>query len=579
MRLIELTSSRRSFKTIRFNRTGLSLVVGCHTKKQSKNIQATYNGVGKSLLVALIQYCLGSNRNKHFEAHLDGWDFTLAFEHAEKTHSVTRKVGADKILFNGTEMKLKEFKGALNELRVFELPADVSALSFRSLISFFLRPSRTSYNSPEAAVAEWTPYQRVLVQSFLLGLDYHLVVQKHDAKKRLDEQLDLANRYKKDKELRDFYVGEKNAEMELVSLRERIAKLEASLSAFTVAEDYGERQAAADELHAKIMEARNEEAILAAKLSDIALAMSFRPDVTPERVARLYQEAEVSLPTAVTKRLEDVDRFHDRLRENRLHRLEQEKMRAIAEQREWQKKRATWQEQLDGLLQYLRAHRALDEYAENNRFLSELIAKARKIEDYVALLAKYTDEAQRTRAEMGKATVQTTECLKAAKPHLDVLMDTFRGYAREFYGDKPAGLVIRNNDKDDNQVRYDIEARIEHDAADGINHVRIFCFDLLLLTLRQRHSVGFLFHDSRLYADMDWHQRLTLFRLADRICRQQGLQYIATINEDHVESLREPAGACFERLFVEPRILELTDVEDGSGKLLGVQIEMKYEAD
>src|SRR5262249_33772218 len=107
--------------------------------------------------------------------------------------------------------------------------------------------------------------------------------------------------------------------------------------------------------------------------------------------------------------------------------------------------------------------------------------------------------------------------------------------------------------------------------------VRIFCFDLLLLSLHCRHAVGFLFHDSRLYSDMDWHQRLTLFRLADRVCRELHFQYIATINEDHVGSLREPAGSDFDRLFLAPRILELTDEPDGSGKLLGVQIEMKYE--
>jgi uncharacterized protein YydD (DUF2326 family) len=78
---------------------------------------------------------------------------------------------------------------------------------------------------------------------------------------------------------------------------------------------------------------------------------------------------------------------------------------------------------------------------------------------------------------------------------------------------------------------------------------------------------------------MDWHQRLTLFRLVDRVCREKHLQYIATINEDHIESLRESAGDDFDRLFITPRILELTDEPNGSGKLLGVQVEMKYEGE
>lgn len=576
MRLVELTSSRSTFKTVRFNRTGLSLVVGRHTAKQSKNIQATYNGVGKSLLVALLHYCLGANRNKPLEEHLEGWDFTLVFEHAGETHRITRTVGDETLAFDGGTMKVTSYRDALNELGIFELPGDVSTLAFRSLINFFLRPTRASYVAPDVPVSQWTPYQRVLYQSFLLGLDYHQAVQKHDAKKKLDEQIELANRYKKDKELREFYLGEKNAEVELASLREKIARLQESLAAFTVAKDYGERQVAADQLHTTILDARNEEAILASQLADIELAMTLRPDVTPDRVMRLYKEAEVALPASVAKRLEDVNLFHERLRENRLRRLELEKRRVLAEQLSWRQKRERWEVELDGLLQYLKAHRALDEYTENNRFLSELTAKARKIEDYLSLLSKYTDEAQRIKAEMGKATVQATEYLKGAKPHLDVLMDSFREYAREFYGDVPAGLVIRNNDGD-NQVRFDIEARIENDAADGINQVRIFCFDLLLLRLQQRHRVGFLFHDSRLYSEMDPHQRLTLFRLAERVCREDGSQYIATVSEDQITSLQDLAGATFDRLFVTPRILELTDEPDGSGKLLGVQIEMKYE--
>ncbi len=191
-------------------------------------------------------------------------------------------------------------------------------------------------------------------------------------------------------------------------------------------------------------------------------------------------------------------------------------------------------------------------------------------------MAKYIQEAQRIRAEMTTATVQTTKYLKTIKLHTDRLMDSYRGFAREFYGDKPAGLVVRNNDGD-NHIRYDIEARIEHDQADGINDIRIFCFDLLLLTLFQRHRVNFLFHDSRLFDAVDPRQRWTLFRMANLVCRDNELQYIATINEDHVEAMRDAAGKDFDGVLVDTRVLELTDAPNGSGKLLGVQVEMKYE--
>ncbi len=177
---------------------------------------------------------------------------------------------------------------------------------------------------------------------------------------------------------------------------------------------------------------------------------------------------------------------------------------------------------------------------------------------------------------MAQATVETNQYIRSIRSHLDFLMEKFREYSRELYGSVPAGLTVKNNDGE-NQCRYDIEAHIQNDAADGINQGKIFCYDFLLLTLRQRHMMEFLFHDNRLYADMDKHQRYSLFRLADRVSREMDVQYIATINEDVIDSVSDVAGADFHRLFVDPVVLELTDAPGGKGKLLGLQIDMKYD--
>ncbi len=577
MRLIELTSTQTSFKSVRFNRTGLSLIVARHSKQAVKNIHSTYNGVGKSLLVELLHFCLGAGKNKGFEEHLKDWCFILTFEHAGIEYLVSRVVGEDKLSVNGKEMRLTAYKEFLNGLGAFDLPVGIGNLTFRSLLSFFLRAGRKAYTSCDGARSEWKPYQKVLYQSFLLGLDYHRVVQKHDAKKKLDEQSSLAKKYKEDEELRDFYIGEKNADIELASLNEQIAKLRSDLAAFQVAKDYSEREAQANQTRALLADTRNEEAILEVRLRDIELALHLHPDVAPDRVRRLYEEANLVMPASVTKRFEEVEVFYARLRENRIRRLDQERKAASARQAEFREKRAALERDLNSQLQFLDAHRAIDEYMENNRLLSDLTARHTKIQDYLSLIEKYTNEAQKIRAEMGQATVETTAYLEGIKAHRDLLMETYRDFAREFYGNKPAGLVVRNNDKPDNQIRYEIDPRIEYDQADGINDVRIFCFDLLLLYLRQRHRMGFLFHDSRLFAGMDWHQRLTLFRVADRVSREHEWQYIATVNEDQIDSVRAEAGADYERLFVQPRVLELTDEPDGSGKLLGIQIDMQYE--
>ena len=577
MRLIALAANKASFKTVSFNRTGLTLVVGRHRAAKKADLKKTYNGVGKSLIVALINYCLGSSKNDQFDTHLPGWAFTLTFEHAGVSHQVTRTTAEAKVLFDNEEISVTKYLECLERLEIFCTPVSPAKfLTFRSLLAFFLRPKNSSYVRYDQPQSRWKDYQAVLCQSFLLGLDYERALQKYDQKKMLDEQLSLADRYKKDTELREFYLGEKNAEVELLELGTEIKRLEVDLAAFRVAENYADRQRRADQLHSLLADLANEIVIYGNVLADIELALKVKPDVSPTQVIEVYREASIALPDLVVKRLEDVQTFHQRLQENRSKRLTKELTATRQIIAELEHRSEAFRRELDAELQFLNAHRALDEYAANNAQLSELRGRERRIKDYLQLLSQYTEEAQKVRAEMAQATVDTNQYLRTSRPHLDLLMERFREYARELYGAVSAGLTVKNNDGE-NQCRYDIEAHIQNDAADGINQGKIFCYDFLILTLRQRHSMEFLFHDNRLYADMDRNQRYSLFRLADRVSRDMGLQYIATVNEDVIDSVREIAGEDFEHLFVAPVVLELTDAPDGRGKLLGIQIDMNYD--
>lgn len=72
-----------SFKTVKFNPDGLTLIVGVKTNtKENKSTKSdkTYNGVGKSLLIDLVHFCLASQAKDSFKKSLPGWEFTLTFE-------------------------------------------------------------------------------------------------------------------------------------------------------------------------------------------------------------------------------------------------------------------------------------------------------------------------------------------------------------------------------------------------------------------------------------------------------------------------------------------------------------------
>ena len=76
MRLIELSANKPSFRTVRFNPRGPSFIVARQKDPESSDKKRTYNGVGKSLIIALVHFCLGSNKKPGFETALPGWEFS-----------------------------------------------------------------------------------------------------------------------------------------------------------------------------------------------------------------------------------------------------------------------------------------------------------------------------------------------------------------------------------------------------------------------------------------------------------------------------------------------------------------------
>ena len=124
-------------------------------------------------------------------------------------------------------------------------------------------------------------------------------------------------------------------------------------------------------------------------------------------------------------------------------------------------------------------------------------------------------------------------------------------------------------------MRYKIDVRINDDSSDGINEVRIFCFDLLILLEQINHNVKFLFHDSRLYADMDTHQRFTALKIASEI-GDKDFQYIATMNQDTLDILKRERSEEEYKDFVENNIVLELNGDTPQGRLLGIHLDLDY---
>lgn len=114
MRLLELAANHESFHTVRFNRNGLSLIIGKKSDPEDRDREHSTNGVGKSLLIYLVNYCLGASENPDLREHLPNWEFTLTFELDSQIRKVTRSTGAQNVVqLDGESISLDAYKSLL----------------------------------------------------------------------------------------------------------------------------------------------------------------------------------------------------------------------------------------------------------------------------------------------------------------------------------------------------------------------------------------------------------------------------------------------------------------------------------
>lgn len=577
MRLIELYANKASFKRISFNSTGLSLIVGARKEAVHHDDDTkSYNGVGKSLLVEIVHFCLGSGTNTAFKSHLPGWEFTLVMMLGNKTYHVIRSTDKQgEVTINEKVLKLKQYTDFLakNSFQSHD-SINVGQLSFRALIARFIRRTKADYNDPKATSSDREPYTTLLRNLFLLGVDISLVEKKYQLRTR-QTQLELFEKnFKTDPFIREYYTGNKDASLQSKHLDDQIQKLISDLERFEVAEDYYSIETSANAISAELRVLKNKKVVIENSIVNIIRSLESRTDITLGNIKDVYNELLSAFKPEVLKTLAEVERFHSDIISNRVARLSQERRRFELELRQLEADVKEKNAELDRKLSYLSDKRALDQYAAVSAQLSDVKAKHQKLQDYQQLLHRSREEAAEVKVDLAEENLKTNVYLDETAREREDKLAIFSRLAKKFYPDAPAGIILNNN-SGDNKIRYDFDVRIEADGSDGISAVKLFCYDLSVIILRINHEMRFIWHDSRLFSDIDPRQRAVLFKVAGLLAKEYGFQYIATVNEDQIDGmLAEFSDSEREQIF-ESVVLRLND--DGpQGKLLGMQVDMHY---
>lgn len=574
MKLKCIRANQSSFHTINF-KEGLNIIVGKQASPHNENDGNTYNGVGKSFILHLIHFCLGSNKIDSFSNNLPEWVFTLEFEVDGKEYYASRNTSEqNRINFCGQDISLKAMRENMLNL-CFGISAPPKNMTWNTLFSRFVRRYRLSYSRFDTYIPKESDYSKLLNTLYLLGIDPSLIIEKKELREKQTDAKKTENAIKKDPFFKRYYLGKNDVELDVADLEYRITELEREISEFKVSNNYHELELEANDksYEKKILE--NKRVLINNYIKNIEESFKETATANEKDVIRIYEAANIEIPDMVKKNIDEVLEFHRKQILSRNIRLKKELRKHQLELEKIDKQILAIGERMDNLLGYLDSHGALEEYVALTKQLSSLKNEMERIQGYQKLLKSYKDIELEIKASFINQDKETNEYLEIIKTVTDKLRTGFWEYAKKFYPKKRSGLVIKNN-SGENMIRYTLEARIEDDSSDGVNEVRLFCFDLLLLMCR-KSKIRFLAHDSRLFANMDPRQREMLLRIAYDVTIDSEFQYICSMNEDTILSFKDLMSIeDYRQIVTNNIILELND-DASESKLLGIQVDLDLE--
>lgn len=277
------------------------------------------------------------------------------------------------------------------------------------------------------------------------------------------------------------------------------------------------------------------------------------------RERALLKEAGVVLPDLVKKRFQDVERFHESVVRNRRTYLRAETEAAGRRIQERERERERLDTRRSEVMQLLQSAGALDQF-------TALQAELTKAEVHAEALRQKHDTAEALETGNLKMKVERARLLERLRQEYDeqasVIEDavlTFQQISSRLYEDGQSGTLTIT--PTENGPIF--EPHISGEKSKGVNNMRIFCFDMMLMLLgvRQGKSPGFLVHDSHLFDGVDERQVGKALAIGAELAEREGFQYIVTMNSDDVP--REvPAGFSVDRYALPVR---LTDASEDGG--------------
>ena len=546
-KLASLSSSTGLFEELVF-KDGLNIILGKYSKS-GKDI----NGIGKTTIINLIDYCLLSEGVKS-EFFSDKYSFLksqrvkLEFYIDDDKYSVERGFEDKKeVFFQVNKETPKEYTDS--DLRLIigsKMGRDQSGvydpLWFRTMMSFFIQNDHNFSAREPSNVQKFTVGKRqpeLLTYIFLLlGIDNSLIWDFDKNSIELKNLRSDQSRINKQileqtgKSVEDF-----RGECDLVS--RKIDKLEEGLDSYEFDENSADLEDRIQSLNSRISSLNKDHLTIKSKFLDIQESLKIDVDVDSDAVAKIYSGINLEFSNFVKKSLDEVLEFRKDISSNRSKFLKereshyQEKLTSIKNNVvSLEKERSKIYKMLDEKSAFDALKAAYGNLVEEKARLSGQLTYVDQLDFIEEAIASKKSNVGSTVAKIVAEKNQHSEIVDEIK---NIYLDLVEGSVDVDSSDVSPYFNVEFKANQNSPVKLNLE--VPRGSSLGKGRFKILAFDLTVFIVSAMRGTAFptfLIHDGAFHAIAHKTRIKFLNYINSKLNSLDGAQYIITVNEDEI---------------------------------------------
>ena len=544
VKLRKLSCSSDIFEPIIFH-DGINLILGEKGDATTRTGKKT-NGVGKSMAIEFIDFCLLNDYSKSRIKLIPESVFplnevvklNLSIGALDVTISRSRKTENQPVIAvnHGNEIpySIEEARNYIQDL-IFSDLDNINTPSFRSLLSILIRDENSEFKDIIKChdLTQKIP-DDLSIHLFLLNIEVNKYTKIINAIKQIAKITTVISSTKKDLT--------ENGKKNISSIKAELNALEADIKIIDKAIDQFKTAEAFDSLQSEIMELDNELSKLRKEISILRSeykkiqSMPKPESIDDLEIELVYNQFKKELGSMIVKTLREVSLFKDKV---------DNFQRTII-----QKKAQDLLKQIDSVAEQIRI--LDDKYSEKMKLidsegvLQNLKTGLKIYEEKKATLSRnlslYTEYEKRVKEKKElellkkQTSIEIDSEIDNKREYIDSFNSTILDIHEYIMGNRECSFEVKTADSDNTKTPLNINMRIHDDGSRSVNRTKVFIYDVSLLFniyTRKLHPM-LLIHDNIFDVDQD-----TLIQSLNFLAKYEtfdDFQYILTLNRDKIEN-------------------------------------------